>query len=70
MTRGAVAHRGWDAPSDEHRTKNRVLPGGYAGGAYSEGRTAFAHRALDAPVLRQGATILRRPQRRPAWVYG
>ena len=37
LTRVAVEHRGWEALSDEQLGRDCALPGGYTGGAYSQG---------------------------------
>jgi hypothetical protein len=37
LTRVTVEHRGWEALTDEQLAADCALPGGYAGGAYSQG---------------------------------
>jgi len=37
LTRVAVEHRGWDQLTEEQLARDCALPGGYLGGAYSEG---------------------------------
>ena len=37
LTRVAVEHRGWERLTEEQVAKDCALPGGYLGGAYSEG---------------------------------
>lgn len=37
LTRVAVEHRGWEALTDEQLAEDCALPGGYSGGAYSDG---------------------------------
>jgi uncharacterized protein YndB with AHSA1/START domain len=37
LTRVAVEHRGWEALTDEQLAEDCALPGGYRGGAYSDG---------------------------------
>jgi hypothetical protein len=37
LTRVTVEHRGWEALTDEELAADCALPGGYSGGAYSEG---------------------------------
>lgn len=37
LTRVAVEHRGWEALTEEQLTEACAVPGGYAGGAFTEG---------------------------------
>jgi uncharacterized protein YndB with AHSA1/START domain len=37
LTRVAVEHRGWEQLTEEQLARGCALPGGYLGGAYSEG---------------------------------
>jgi Activator of Hsp90 ATPase homolog 1-like protein len=37
LTRVSVEHRGWEALTDEQLAQDCALPGGYRGGAYSDG---------------------------------
>jgi hypothetical protein len=37
LTRVAVEHRGWEALTDGQLAEDCALPGGYSGGAYSDG---------------------------------
>ncbi len=41
LTRVTVEHRGWEALSGAQLSEDCAMPGGYSGGAYSEGWAAI-----------------------------
>jgi hypothetical protein len=48
LTRVAVEHRGWEALTEEQLTEACALPGGYAGGAFTEGWAIILGRLANA----------------------
>jgi uncharacterized protein YndB with AHSA1/START domain len=48
LTRVSVEHRGWEQLTEEQLARDCALPGGYSGGAYSQGWTTILHRLAAA----------------------